>query len=206
MIWYSVFWNADGIFQKIDWWIDGAFLKALFCYPKHNLLLRSPQKRQTTLSTVPVSDTWSCKPDFHECHTTCQLPCCNKHILYQFVIVQPHSHSLCGALEIGGMKGQVLLSYYIFVFQAFSNLKARKGKYSKEVPIKTENNNFQFGDLKKKAKWKNEKIFLLLFPSKTTFWGCWKHILLWDTQIFCCFSFKCIKWSWIRSLVSCYFL
>lgn len=42
-----------------------------------------------------------------------------------------------------------LPSCYIFIFQAFSNLKARKGKYSKEVPIKTENNIFQFGDFKK---------------------------------------------------------
>lgn len=60
------------------------------------------------------------------------------------------------ALEIGRMKGQVLPSYYIFLFQAFSNLKARKGKYSKEVPIKTEINNFQFGDLKKQNE---KKIF-----------------------------------------------
>lgn len=89
-------------------------------------------------------------------------------ILYQFVIVQPHSHSLCGALEIGRMKGQVLPSYYIFLFQAFSNLKARKVKYSKEVPIKTEINNFQFGDLKKQNE-KMKKRFLLLFPPKTTF-------------------------------------
>lgn len=61
------------------------------------------------------------------------------------------------ALEIGRMKGQVLPSYYIFLFQAFSNLKARKGKYSKEVPIKTEINNFQFGDFLKKQNGKNEK-------------------------------------------------